>query len=692
MSSTGADTRARSRWACLNCRRKKVKCNGELPSCGFCSRLLQKCVYPSRKYTLTPDHANSNYSQRNFCKVMHLQTPKRTGGNLYDLSNLNLEDFLSSLNMYPPRNGVHDVSGTSKNGLQDNAHTTPRAPLELPKLPPTLILMETVDFYFEYCHNQPYCFFHEATFREQLVKNELPGYLIMAVLALASRFSSNPYYTNDHQIAASYASEAWKGIARQSFDSEATLSYRLVQAATLLAIDDFTGTFGPLSSFGVNVKLMYSACKHGTAWIKVGVAVSMAQALQLSIEPPAILPFAEQEERRRTFWSIYLLDRLATCGRHRPSLLLERTIRLPLPCSERSFQASTPEPVVTLESFQHLSDSQITALRSFAPAFALASILSEAAHCAFEHNKSGDQKAPWDHKSEYQVVSSRLSRFETYFEGYGDMQEWIVGSLKPQDRAAAQVSESCLFSYVIYHLCYCLLQHPFLLRHRLQKRGLRIPISFLAQAIASCLFHAQELTQTLSNAKRAGYRISASCLSYASMVAGSVHCLFQHSHDVPTRERATEALQETFTHMNEKARHWKNVGHMAETLAQFSEASDRFSALLDPSVQSVPLDPLDVERLYAVCEYGAVQVVTSHTPESADAGPGNTPFSGITQDAATQEHTCTSTREDYSGHIDGIIPQMFGHTDTETMLANFSYALQDRNEAEVPQAVPTWSF
>lgn len=44
--SDGADARRkRIRQACLNCRRKKVRCGGEKPVCDFCSRLSQMCVY-----------------------------------------------------------------------------------------------------------------------------------------------------------------------------------------------------------------------------------------------------------------------------------------------------------------------------------------------------------------------------------------------------------------------------------------------------------------------------------------------------------------------------------------------------------------------------------------------------------------------------------------------------------------------
>lgn len=311
---------------------------------------------------------------------------------------------------------------------------------------------------------------------------------------------------------------------------------------------------------------METACKHGTAWIKIGVAVSLAQALGMMTEPPSTLPPSAQEELRRTLWSVFLLDKLATCGRHRPSLFLERTIQLQLPCSEESFRTSTHEHVVTLEEVPGLDDSQMESLKPPAPTIALASILSQVASYAFEHNRSAGQKPPWDHTSEYLSILSQLVRFETFFDRYGDMQTHILNNASTPNGVNKFITEPDIFSYVLYNLCYCLLQHPFLLRRRLEKCGTRAPIKFLAQTFENCAVHAQELTRTLTNARRAQYKISATFFGYASLVAGSIHSIFQYSPDVLKRTRSLEALQGSLAHLNEKARYWKNSIRMVSKL------------------------------------------------------------------------------------------------------------------------------
>jgi hypothetical protein len=60
------------------------------------------------------------------------------------------------------------------------------------------------------------------------------------------------------------------------------------------------------------------------AWMKIGLSVRIAQDLRLMLEPTANLSDVDQEERRRVFWSIYLLDKLTSVGRQ---LYWTRTVK-----------------------------------------------------------------------------------------------------------------------------------------------------------------------------------------------------------------------------------------------------------------------------------------------------------------------------------------------------------------------------
>lgn len=103
----------------------------------------------------------------------------------------------------------------------------------------------------------------------------------------------------------------------------------------------------------------WGMCRGKTAWIYVGMAIRMSQTLGLSIDsdsdhtsssrrPSLHSPgleqhsnkdtkdfssedVMEQEAKRRTFWSCFMLDRLLSGGRHRPRAIRVRDISIQLP-------------------------------------------------------------------------------------------------------------------------------------------------------------------------------------------------------------------------------------------------------------------------------------------------------------------------------------------------------------------------
>lgn len=101
-------------------------------------------------------------------------------------------------------------------------------------------LESLADVYFRYCHNQPYCYFEEHSFRAQLRDGSLPQYLLLAFAATAARFSDNPSCT-DHQPGAMrrYAKTAWQQIITQSLDEDHSVNIHTVQAANMLGVLDY---------------------------------------------------------------------------------------------------------------------------------------------------------------------------------------------------------------------------------------------------------------------------------------------------------------------------------------------------------------------------------------------------------------------------------------------------------------------
>ncbi|KAK0918988.1 hypothetical protein LTR91_020779 [Friedmanniomyces endolithicus] len=117
----------------------------------------------------------------------------------------------------------------------------------------------------------------------------------------------------------------------------------------------------------------WGMCRGAKAWLTVGMAIRSAQAMGLQYErdlddePMSRAHalggeaeaerlgfglgqkssvssvgseeevFIQQEVRRRTFWSCYIMDRYLSSGKYRPQMLHANELRIQLPASERSF-------------------------------------------------------------------------------------------------------------------------------------------------------------------------------------------------------------------------------------------------------------------------------------------------------------------------------------------------------------------
>lgn len=106
------------------------------------------------------------------------------------------------------------------------------------------VLMALVDTFFGCCHNQPYSFFHEGTFRRHLAEKTIPTHLILAVMATAVRFCDDfqfPGRATEASVA--YADQAWRLILSDGLTGGKVTEVSTVQTIALLGLFDFTGSF-----------------------------------------------------------------------------------------------------------------------------------------------------------------------------------------------------------------------------------------------------------------------------------------------------------------------------------------------------------------------------------------------------------------------------------------------------------------
>ncbi|KAH8808970.1 fungal-specific transcription factor-like protein, partial [Xylogone sp. PMI_703] len=197
-------------------------------------------------------------------------------------------------------------------------------------------------------------FLHPPTFRKRIfqISNPREGppspsdqdakLLFLGVLTLTARFhptlvahhspktaagSSNP------QAASEYYSHALAAAFGPSCENLTRPTLETVQALLMLGLYEWSQSRGL------------------KAWVYVGIALRLAQSMGLAFEDDAdrMSPrktqshtpdenyAIEKECRRRTFWSCFIMDRLLSSGKFRPTMIDVKTLRVRLPCSDDQF-------------------------------------------------------------------------------------------------------------------------------------------------------------------------------------------------------------------------------------------------------------------------------------------------------------------------------------------------------------------
>jgi hypothetical protein len=86
-----------------------------------------------------------------------------------------------------------------------------------------------------------------------------------------------------------------------------------------------------------------------------------------------------------------------------------------------------------------------------------------------------------------------------------------------------------VFARVVFHLCHCLLNHPLLIRLRLQRLKVRISPVIFARAVQASCDHACELVTLLDNEALAGSHTHPSFYAYSICVSGSLLAMVVHA-------------------------------------------------------------------------------------------------------------------------------------------------------------------
>ncbi|KAJ4141954.1 hypothetical protein NW754_014743 [Fusarium falciforme] len=270
--------------ACLECRAMKVRCSGDTPRCSNCQRRNKQCTYSNSK-----------------------SGPSR--GPVEGASSSRDEAGSSSQRAVSPDRQQSIASGSQ--------HESPGPAEDVPPVnPPTdsspsdELVTGLVNQYFDRLYPlASYSFLHKATVIQRCRDKTIDRALKLALCAITAMYFDKPNQERD----------AWAQEAEQlMLDRLEQPSIFQLQASLLL------------------IRYRAGVGQFPRAFIMAGLAGRWAVALRLNYEHSRLGPVA-QEVRRRTFWSLYLLEDSFCVGLKEFELFDPDTIHLQLPCEDVDF-------------------------------------------------------------------------------------------------------------------------------------------------------------------------------------------------------------------------------------------------------------------------------------------------------------------------------------------------------------------
>ncbi|KAF4983687.1 hypothetical protein FDECE_17249 [Fusarium decemcellulare] len=600
--------RKRIRQACLNCRRKKVRCGGEKPVCNFCSRLSQTCLYAedgrSHRRTSMPYQPGSD----DVPDAVMVREDILFGALDADVSRLIPLASFNAANHHTPSHLLdlhaqnHDKIPTPITTVSQ-AQTATQSPEK--DRPQMHTLLFAADVYFRFCHNQPYSLFHEQTFRRRLVDGTLPPYLLWALLSVARRYSTLPAFqlaTADDALV--YATRAWECIDLPwNGGTSPEDIIPVIQAIILI----------------VNTEHPAGLC--GQAYMKLGFAIRIALHSKLHLEPETDMPIILREERKRTFWSLYLQDKLISLSRGRFCVLRDEECRISLPCSEEAFKEGREEQTPVLADFTNdcMEQEAADGCCPLALITVMASTLGRVSHYVLHDNRYSQLGLPWSSASPYATISSTLLQVEHYFGMNEDPKESLERRCFTDGAVDQHLAGSFIYSKALFHLSHCLLHHPFLIQQRLEKLKQKTPPIFMKAAWEKCRAHAKSLTD-LKDMKNHNVLILTSIYGYCTMVAGTIHVLSMNDEKESVREEGLEHYNAALEFLRELSCYWGHAALMVNRLERFRLQCENRRRELNPCTPSTNHSPGDVKALWQSVDHVLLSTPTRPGSPTLEGG------------------------------------------------------------------------
>ncbi|KAK9453686.1 fungal-specific transcription factor domain-containing protein [Dipodascopsis uninucleata] len=431
----------------------------------------------------------------------------------------------------------------SPSSIRDRASST--AVLSNVNMPDFTIIEHLTELYFRYLNNQSYAFLHKPSFIPRLKAGQVNPLLVLAVCAVSARFSRHPSIMTQPRYAAGepFLIEARK-LLSQEFDEP---TVETTQALQIMGFNDFCGLNG------------------GRAAIYSGLSMRMAATLGLNKESPdSTLSWLDREIRRKTWWSVLVLDRLAHSGPKRSFLLTEEESQVSLPSSDHAFLNNIPVVTEMLTGEYSTDDPELPRVPLDLPGYHIKSVIMWGHVAAYVNlERKRENFAPWTEYSEFHKLEREIDNF------YSSLPSHLVYS---RDNLVAldvtQQAGTFVHMHVAIQQCLCALHRCIYPYDHLNSKFDAPPISFIERSANKLTAAACAISGILNDTLQVQDVLPAAFVGFGAYNSATVHIVNAFSSDPAISMMAKKHLTVNLKFLVLMREYWSIAGSWCTTLKE----------------------------------------------------------------------------------------------------------------------------
>lgn len=242
--------------------------------------------------------------------------------------------------------------------------------------------------------------------------------------------------------------------------------------------------------------------------------------------------------------------------------MLDSCCSLRLPCAEMAWLSQTEQATPTLAEFSEAYRTKQGHLDSFAMVIVVSRTLSRCAQYMLHKHHASADNMPWHPQSRHAGMVSDVLLLEIQMGINKPIKQALAEHSSPDGFLDQRSSNALVFSRLLFHLCQCLMYHPFLLGERMYACNADPPKAFANHAMEIGRQASDDMINLLSRAKQAGCILLSSFSGYCATVAATANAVDFILADGDDATAFVESVQPCVEHLVWLSRYWNNAATM----------------------------------------------------------------------------------------------------------------------------------